>query len=447
MLKKIYMLFSAVFFTVYLAGNLYASIPSTRANDIHNLVPSAGRKVFVALASPSAKAPILVTNYGNTIVNDFDYTLSFEGKVIREEKYILSQPLKRMEGATAEIMIPPHDRRSQTELVFTITKVNGTPNGTAINYTTIPRFTVTKVPHRKIVVEDYTGMWCGYCPRGIALMENLANTYANDFIGIAIHTGGRIDPLTCQDYWGKASEYRSRPSLVMNRNLLLGYFKATTEFEEEKARGAEMDIEVSAVWDAQKEDITVTPRVTFCIDKNDASYGFAYVLTEDSMSNSGWSQANYYSGRTEDKGITKELDYFINAGYTIKGLVNNCVAIAAEGVHYPLRGYLTLPIEADKTQSHQYAFRNISKYKVIQKKSNLSVCVLLINIATGHIENAAKCSIADAGTTNISNVAVNDQEGVVVARYTLDGQLITAPVRGINLVKYSNGRIVKEVVR
>ena len=92
-------------------------------------------------------------------------------------------------------------------------------------------------------------------------------------------------------------------------------------------------------------------------------------------------------------------------------------------------------------------FRNISKYKVIQKKSNLSVCVLLINITTGHIENAAKCSIADAGTTNISNAAVNGQEGVVVARYTLDGQLITAPVRGINLVKYSNGRIVKEVVR
>ena len=66
MLKNIYMLFSAVSFTACLAGNLYASTPSTRANDIHNLVPSAGRKVFVALTSPSAKAPILVTNYGNT---------------------------------------------------------------------------------------------------------------------------------------------------------------------------------------------------------------------------------------------------------------------------------------------------------------------------------------------------------------------------------------------
>ena len=56
----------------------------------------------------------------------------------------------------------------------------------------------------------------------------------------------------------------------MNRNLLLGYFKAQTEFEEERSKGADMDVEVSAVWDKEKNNITVTPRVTFCVNRDEA---------------------------------------------------------------------------------------------------------------------------------------------------------------------------------
>ena len=438
MLHKFYTLFITLIAVFCCAVNVKA--------DGYTLIPSTGQKVYVPITAKSAKGKILITNYGRTAIRNFDYTLSFNGKELMSKNYVLTNPLNRMEGTTIEIDVPPHTQVSETDLLFTITKVNGELNSATINYATLPRVTVTKVPHRKVVVEEYTGMWCGYCPRGIALMENLAHKYGEDFIGIAIHTGGRADPLTCTDYAWKATDYISRPSLDMNRNLLLGYFKAQTEFEEERSKGADMDVEVSAVWDKEKNNITVTPRVTFCVNRDEAPYGFAYVLTEDGMSNLNWVQYNNFSGSTADRGITKEFDYFIDAPRDIRNLENNFVAIAADGVMSARTGHLKAPIKADEAQSHTYVFKNINSKKVIQKKENLRVCVLLINTNTGKIENAAKCSISEFGTTAISSVSEGTRTAVEAERYTLDGRRITTPQKGINIVKYSDGRVSKEVV-
>ena len=438
MLHKFYTLFIALIAVFCCAVNVKA--------DGYTLIPSTGQKVYVPITAKSAKGKLLITNYGRTAIRNFDYTLSFNGKELMSKNYVLTNPLNRMEGTTIEIDVPPHTQVSETDLLFTITKVNGELNSANFNYATLPRITVTKVPRRKVVVEEYTGMWCGFCPRGIALMENLAHKYGEDFIGIAIHTGGRADPLTCTDYAWKATDYRSRPSLDMNRNLLLGYFKAQTEFEEERSKGADMDVEVSAVWDKEKNNITVTPRVTFCVNRDEAPYGFAYVLTEDGMSNPNWVQYNNYSGSTDDRGITKEFDYFIDAPRDIRNLENNFVAIAAEGVKAPLTGYIKTPIKADEPQSHTYIFRNISSKKIIQNKAKLKVCVLLINIKTGQIENAAKCTISPASTTAISSASEGECSVVETARYTLDGRRIMTPQKGVNIVKYSDGRVCKEVV-
>lgn len=411
--------------------------------DDNTLIPSTGQKVYVPITATSVKAKLMVSNYGRNAIHDFDYTLSFNENILDSKHYTLPEDLNHSDGATIEIDVPPHTELSETNLIFTITKVNGDRNNATFNYATLPRVTVNKVPKRRVVVEDYTAMWCGYCPRGIALVENLANTYADDFIGIVIHSS---DPLRCQDYDAKAYEDRSRPSLWMNRNRKLAYYIAREEFESERSAGADMDVDVTAVWDELKNNITVTPSVTFCVNKEEAPYGFTYVLTEDGMSDPSWVQNNNFSQDTNELGISKELDKFIKAPFNVRNLVNNFVAIAAEGVGKPLMGHIKAPIKADQTQSHSYVFKNVSSKPIIRDKAKLKVCVLLINTQTKRIENAAKCSIADAQTTSISSVSDRKETAIETARYTLDGRRITAPQKGINIVKYSDGRVRKEVI-
>ncbi|MBB3702183.1 thioredoxin family protein [Alloprevotella rava] len=413
-----------------------------RADD-YSLAPSTGQKVYVPIHAQSAKGLLYITNYGKATVQDFTYTLSFEGTILMEKKHIMEEPLPRMEVATVEIEVPPHSQLSETELQIEITKVNGEPNRATIPYANLPRVTVTQVPHRRVVVEEYTGMWCKYCPRGIALMENLENTYPDDFIGIAIHSS---DPLKCSDYAWNISKIQNYPTLQMNRSRKLSSFIATDEFEKERAMGADMDIDVSAQWDKQKENITVIPSVTFRVSPKEATYAVAYVLTEDGMTKPTWIQYNVFSGDASLRGISAELDKFINAPSVIRGLPNNFTAIAAKSVYTPAEeDYIKTPIEVDKTQSFTHVF-DISSNNLLQDKSKLKVCVLLINLNTKKIENAAKCSITDALSTGISSAAEAQKRAVETARYTLDGRRIQAPQKGINLVKYSDGRVRKEII-
>ena len=435
MIKRIYILLLAIVATFCCSNRLYA--------EYYSLAPSAGSKVYVPINASSGKGKLSVMNYGNSIVLNFEYKLSFQGTVLLEKKYILKEPLRRMDVATVEIDVPPHNQLSETELQVEITKVNGEVNRATIPYATIPRVTVTQVPHRRVVVEEYTGMWCQYCPRGIALMENLENKYADDFIGIAIHIS---DPLVCSDYAWKASEIRSYPTLQMNRSKLLTYYTAINEFEEERAMGADMDVDVSAQWDSNKEKITVTPHVTFRVSPKNTTYALAYVLTEDRMSNPSWVQNNNFSGKISLRGISEELDKFIDLPSVITNLSNNFTAIAAKGVYTPsVEDYIKTPIEIDKKQSFKQVF-DISRNKLLQDKSKLKVCVLLMNLNTKKIENAAKCSISDAAPAGISSLSEEQSNAVEIARYTLEGHRIYTPQKGINIVKYSNGRMYKEIV-
>ena len=421
---------------------VFSSTVSVKAQD-NSLIPAAGQKVYVPLSAKSVKGKMTVSSYSRNTINNFDYTLSFNGKELYSKHYVFPEPLGGYDNAIVEIDVPPYTELGEDNLLFTITKVNGERNNATIGYANVPRVTVTKVPKRKVVVEEYTGMWCGYCPRGIALMENLAHTFGNEFIGIAVHT---YDALHCLDYSEKASEDRSRPLLWMNRSRKLTYIVAADEFKAEQAAGADMDIEVSAMWDKEKNNITVTPNVIFRVNREEAPYGFAYVLTEDGMSNPRWYQNNNHRGDIQYRGVSKEFDYFIDAPGEIYNLENNFVAIAAEGVKTAKTDLLKAPIKADEVLSHTYVFKNIKSQGKIQDKSKLSVCVLLINLNTGHIENAAKCSISEFSATAISPISEGSRTAVETARYTLDGRRIMAPQKGINIVKYSDGRVSKEVV-
>ncbi|MFC2774400.1 MAG: thioredoxin family protein, partial [Segatella oris] len=206
------------------------------------------------------------------------------------------------------------------------------------------------------------------------------------------------------------------------------------------------DVKVSAVWDEKKNNISVTSETIFRIDMAEAPYALAYVLTADELQHSSYYQKNYYSGSTADLGITKEMDFFINSPRFIHGMEFNHVAISAMGIDTGLTGSLKPSAVADEVQTHKVSFNNISQYRTIQDKSKLHVCVLVINTKTKEIVNADQCTISDSATTGIDSMA-DAGKAVETARYDAAGRRISHPTRGLNIVKYSDGHMVKELVK
>lgn len=79
------------------------------------------------------------------------------------------------------------------------------------------------IPKRKVVVEDYTGTWCGFCP-GVALAIDLLREETDDVAIVAIHksSAGITDPLNfgrirdLQDMFGVDDGF---PKAQINRNV------------------------------------------------------------------------------------------------------------------------------------------------------------------------------------------------------------------------------------
>ena len=62
------------------------------------------------------------------------------------------------------------------------------------------------------------------------------------------------------------------------------------------------------------------------------------------------------------------------------------------------------------------------------------------------VDNTNMVAVGDSDFTGISNV-INWNEVKEVGRYTIDGQKLNAPTKGINLVKLSNGQTIKVIVK
>jgi len=52
----------------------------------------------------------------------------------------------------------------------------------------------TSPENKKIILEEYTGIYCTYCPDGHAIAQALKDQYPNDVFLINIHTGGYANP-------------------------------------------------------------------------------------------------------------------------------------------------------------------------------------------------------------------------------------------------------------
>ncbi|NQX85294.1 MAG: hypothetical protein HRT67_05240, partial [Flavobacteriaceae bacterium] len=109
-------------------------------------------------------------------------------------------------GATASVDHPTpvnYANIVELNLTATITTVNGTADGDTSNNTQndILFNTVTQTSTKALLIEEATGTWCGWCPRGAVGLDYITTTYPNTTVPIAVH-GGNGDPMEVSEYIG-----------------------------------------------------------------------------------------------------------------------------------------------------------------------------------------------------------------------------------------------------
>jgi hypothetical protein len=437
MKKSSFMRLCALMLVLYVCNKAFAAFGD------NNLAPIASPALIVEKGETNAQGKFACVNYGGNAIKSFHYRLSIDGKVLEEKEVKLAQPIAPTDTKELLVNVPTLKELGDYKVTCEITKVNGQPNTTTFSESSLNMVVLSKKPKCRVVFEDYTALWCQYCPRATVIMEDMSKRHPDDFIGIAIHSR---DAVGINGYSGRGTPINGYPTVWASRRSTVKGYSGEDFYIDAKNRGAEMDIEVQAEWDVRKTSISVQSFTTFRRSLSNARYALAYVIIEDGMQSRNWAQANYFSGMYEYERENSEFKMFTRAGNPAYGLKYNHVAREFKGIEWGLDNSLPSRVTADKAISHKVTFSNIGTYWQPQNKNNLHVVVLVIDRSSNYIVNAARCSIGAHGTTGVE--AVNTQtERVEVARFNLKGQRLSAPEPGINVVKYNDGTVKKVLVR
>lgn len=231
-----------------------------------------------------------ITSFDMEWLHDFDSGVleirNIELKPYENYDFDLSVPLSLEVGAEVTLMTELSNINGSDDDVST----NNTQSDQTIGYLFIP--------DQKVVMEEGTGTWCGFCPRGALALEQLTENYPDEFIGIAVHNN---DVMTLPEYDGEIGFF-GFPTCHVDRTLLnAGISPAAAEAymaERLLVRNtprASVDEILNYDHDTRTVtlNVTVTPALDFVGD-----YGLSIVMTEDGVTGTGpdYAQVNNFAG-------------------------------------------------------------------------------------------------------------------------------------------------------
>ena len=441
------------------------------------------------LINTDQQYPFYVTNNSAKPITQITYHFTIDQEQQPEKTLDLSSPIEPMETVSLPLTKKFEDEGVHT-IELTVSKVNGNENVNSASSATYSVIALEKGADRVSVVEEQTGTWCGWCPRGHVALDLLNKQLGDKVVTLAGHitqNASSVDPMniyqldensTQEDAFADYGYIAMRLSTMLGSGGLPGAMfdrliaadpyvginttkgkNGTYEFGatdlvktiQEKIP-SEADFSMTASWaDDKNTDIKVDLTTTFNYDRfGSFPYGVAFVLSENGMTGKGatWKQLNYYSKLAGVSGASDfnnpDMAAWFKGGSYVSTTYDNVVVQAWNPLgNTAIVDKSVTDIEKGKAIPFS-ATLNVNS-DLIQDYNNLTLSALLVNLNSLSVVNAAKVVLGKcaAGIEDV-NTEVNNN---VVSRYNVNGMRINGAQKGLNIVKLANGKVVKMAVK
>lgn len=450
---------------------MYANIPASQGGNGENWYQfqsgGMGLAIQLIVEGDFGQNNVQPLNFGNVMVakgktknvavkfrnlgskfTSIDYTISLDGKAGAEQHLDFGKDYGVGGTHTVEIPFAADSKIGTSTVTLTVTKVNGVENANATKTATGTLYTVEREFVKRSVVEEGTGTDCGYCPRGHVVMHNMHNLYGDQFIGIALHQRSSTDPMYNVSY---DLGFTSFPQCMVNRsnNFWDPYEQMPAVLKASLNEIALAEVTVAGTFAEEDTKVNATASVESLVA---GDYNLAFMLTADGLTGktNSWKQQNYFckghagNPYKSKSSMPEDIQFLWDKGSSYVETYND-VLISSSYVNNNNKA--TLPtLVANGTVSSEYTLKmpTTRTLKEAIKHDQVYVVALLLDKKTGAIVNAGRARVT--GSTGIENVN-NSSEATVVARYNVNGVQIAAPVKGINIVKMSDGTTRKVLVK
>ncbi len=394
--------------------------------------------VSEAYATPGEKVSVncCLINHGFDPLYDFDYTISdgvndWGGHLNMPEPVSLSYGEKF--NATLSFDAPEYT--GEYGLNVEISKINGSINCDASRKIATTLWVFQELPVHKPLLEEYSGLWCGWCPSGYVVLNMMSERYHDDFVAISYHNGDVLEKLSLNEFPTPVNAF---PSAYLDRIHdvpPMHSVMADNGFETETVWKSIHKSFTPAFVSGQAEELTdgsiiVKSDVSFIQDFS-KSCKVAYIITANGLTDTNWYQANSYSGRDINDYIP-EMKQFCNDEKRVTGLVFDDIFAAGSDLTGVPESAIT-DIVPGKNYSHEYIFTpesgmNISgSYDIFANAVSLDAVIILLD-DSGSIINSTKVPVN--GHTAIADVE-SDCDLVKTEYYDINGRKVSQTSSGI----------------
>ncbi len=280
----------------------------------------------------------------------------------------------------------------EKNISVTINSVNGGTDGDSSNNSANTMFnTLTQAGTKAVLIEESTGTWCGWCPRGTVGLEYMASTYPNSVVAVAVHNS---DPMAVTAYDTALVNIIGSgwPNAGMDRKILgldPGQSSLQNGYNTQISEVVPADLAIGAT--QSNNILTISAQASFYTTFSNANLRLAVIITEDGVtgSDSGYNQVNYYSG-----GGSGAMGGYENLPDPVPAaqMVYNHVGRALVGGFNGEANSVPTSISPGDMVSHDFTYTVPSTSTI----SNLHIVVVLIDQTDGSIVSAKQATVAQA---------------------------------------------------
>ena len=241
------------------------------------------------------------------------------------------------------------------------------------------------IPSHILTIEEGTGTWCGWCPRGAVYMDSMKAASPTTTALIAVHNN---DPMTVAAYdAGVGGFITGFPSILADRKAVYDPSNIFTAYNDHIGDFAFANLTATQTYNSTTHVSSVDVSAHFAVNST-SDLRLTCVYIEDGVhgTTTSYDQHNYYSYQTNNLPLsgaghnwTAETDPVLAAN-----MYFDHVARTILGGFTGQSGSLPGTIVGGNTYTHNFTFSVPTTSTV----GNMSVIVLLINATTGEILNA-----------------------------------------------------------
>lgn len=303
------------------------------------------------------------------------------------------------------------------------------------------------LPERKVLLEEATGMWCGWCPVGIVAIDSLKMEYGDRIIPIAIHLSTNNNDALAMNNYIIALGMNGAPMGLFDRVALCDEpLKLLTDRYGERYTmqrggfGTFMDkrintpvmLGVDIATSVTGRKVSVETSVRAAIDVAGVDYRVVLVMVEDDVWKSGYYQSNYLPNfnRGEVGGFTAMPEHIVSDfsfGHVARLVADN----AFDGI----KGSLPASFEAGKV----YTYTKDMTVPLAANVGKVSIVAMVVDASTGEVLNANTCMAGDSTTGLETVTASGDAVDVCVDGGTV---YVSSPVPAAAVLTDLSGRTV-----